>query len=153
MHSCLNNILYFFNPIFKEFEVKEYNILFIALYIHICGRRDPNLDQCIMNNVKNLKDKVCEGIPDLNIQSSNPFLLDQLVIYDTPDHKLYIKDSKVTGLCDFVVNFFHIDIDKLHCDIDLSFKQFRINGTYNIYLRLLTLPVTNEAQFYVTTGT
>ncbi|TGZ50584.1 hypothetical protein DBV15_08100 [Temnothorax longispinosus] len=123
---------------------------FIASYIHVCGRRDPNLDQCIFNNVENLKDKICEGMPDLNIPSNNPLILDELVIFDSPDNKLYIKDTKMTGLCDFVVNYLHLDIDKLHFDVDLLFKQIQINGTYNLNVRLL-VPITNTAQVYITT--
>lgn len=98
-----------------------------------------------------MKDKICEGIPELNIPSNNPLFLDELVIIDSPNNKFYIKNSTLIGICGFVVNFFHLDIDKLHCDIDLSFKQFRLNGTYDAHLRLL-LPVANKGQFYVTTG-
>ncbi|XP_071645750.1 protein takeout-like [Temnothorax longispinosus] len=122
----------------------------VPSYIHVCGRRDPNLDQCIFNNVENLKDKICEGMPDLNIPSNNPLILDELVIFDSPDNKLYIKDTKMTGLCDFVVNYLHLDIDKLHFDVDLLFKQIQINGTYNLNVRLL-VPITNTAQVYITT--
>lgn len=125
--------------------------LLTASYIHVCGRRDPNLDQCILNNIKNLKDKICEGMPELNIKSNNPFLLDKLVIFDTPSAKLYFEDSKVMGLCDFIVNSFHMNINKLHFDADLLYKQIQINGTYDINLRLL-VPVANKAQIYIIAG-
>lgn len=117
----------------------------------MCGRRDPNLDKCILNNIENLKDKICEGIPELNIPSNNPLFLDKVIIFDTPKNKLYIKDTKLIGICDFVVNYFHIDIDKLHIDIDLSFKQLQLNGTYDANLHLL-LSIVNKGQFYITTG-
>jgi len=122
-----------------------------ASYIHVCGRKDPNLDQCIVNNIENLKDKLCEGIPELNIQSVNPLVLDKLTIYDTSNTKLYVKDVQVTGLCDFVVNFLHIDIDKFHFDVDLLFKQIQINGTYDLNMQLL-VPIIHKAKVYVTTG-
>jgi len=98
-----------------------------------------------------LKDKICEGMPELNIKSNNPFLLDKLVIFDTPSAKLHFRDSKVMGLCDFIINTFHMDINKLHFDVDLLFKQIQINGTYDINLRLL-MPVANKGQIYIITG-
>ncbi|XP_011706856.1 PREDICTED: juvenile hormone-binding protein-like [Wasmannia auropunctata] len=122
----------------------------VPSYINICGRKDPNLDQCILNNIENLKDKICEGIPELDIRSTNPLLLDQLVIFDTPNTKLYIKDSKVTGLCDFTINSLHMDIDKLHFDVDLLFKQIQINSTYDLNLQLL-VPIANKGQVYIST--
>jgi len=117
----------------------------------VCGRKDPNLDQCIVNNVENLKDKFCEGIPELSIQSYNPLVLDQLAIYDTPNTKLHLKDIQIMGLCDLVVNSFHIDIDKFHFDVDLLFKQIHINGTYDLNIQLL-VPIIHKARFYVTAG-
>lgn len=127
------------------------NTFLTASYIHVCGRRDPNLDQCILDNIKNLKNKLCEGIPELDIQSNDPLLLDQLVLFDTYNGKLYMKDSKVTGLCDFIVNFFNMDIDKFHFDVDLLFKHIQINGTYDLNLHIL-VPIINKGQVYISTG-
>lgn len=118
----------------------------------MCGRRDPNVDQCILNNIENLKDKICEGIPELDIQSNNPLILDQLVIFDTSNNKLYIEDSKVTGLCDFVINSLQVDIDKLHFDVDLLFNKIHVNATYDLNLHLL-VPIAHKSQVYLTTGT
>jgi len=117
----------------------------------VCGRKDPNLDQCIVNNVENLKDKLCEGIPELSIQPTNPLVLDQLTIYDTPNTKLHIKDMQITGLCDFFINSFHIDIDKFHFNVDLLFKHIQTNGTYDLNMQLL-VPIIHKAKVYVTTG-
>jgi len=117
----------------------------------VCGRKNPNLDQCIENNIENLRDKLCEGIPELNIQSINPLVLDQLTIYDTLNIKLHVNDVQITGLCDFIVNSLHLDIDKFYFDVDLLFKQIHINGTYDLNMQLL-VPISHKAKVYVTTG-
>ncbi|XP_012538794.1 uncharacterized protein LOC105838060 [Monomorium pharaonis] len=123
----------------------------IPSYIHVCGRKDPNINQCIMDNVKNLKNKICDGMPELNIGSNNPLLLDKVVIFDTPENKIYFEDIEVTGLCDYIINSLDFDIDKLHFDVDLSFKQIQINGTYDINLRILVTPIAQKAKVYFTT--
>lgn len=98
-----------------------------------------------------MKYKICEGIPELSIQSNNPFRINQLPLLNVSGIYLSVMDTKMTGLCDYDVNFFHMDIDTLHFDIDLLFKHIQINGTYNLDLRTL-VPIAHKAQVYITTG-
>ncbi|XP_011879796.1 PREDICTED: uncharacterized protein LOC105568600 [Vollenhovia emeryi] len=117
--------------------------------IYTCGR-EKSFDQCVLSNIESLKDKICnEGIPELNVPSANPLILDNLVIFDTPSTKLYLKDTKVSGLCDFVVNLLHADVDNLNLNIDLTFKQIQINSTLDFNARVL-VPIITTAPFYVT---
>ncbi|KAL0101154.1 hypothetical protein PUN28_018778 [Cardiocondyla obscurior] len=139
-----------FASVFVFALVTAYVAAEIPSYIQVCGRKDPNLDKCILQNIENLKDKICEGIPELNIHSNNPLLLDELAIFDSPENKLFIKDTKVIGLCNFVINFFHIDIDKLHFDVDLLFKNIQINGTYDLNLRVV-VPIAHKAEIHIST--
>lgn len=117
----------------------------------MCNRRDSQLDLCIVNNVDNIKDKICEGIPELDVQPNNPFVLDEIIISDTPNSKISFGDAKVTGLCDFVIKYFHIDLDTLHFDAEIVFKRLQINGTYQFDVRLL-VPIVNNGPLYITTG-
>jgi len=118
----------------------------------VCNFKDPNLDQCITSNIDNLKDKLCDGIPELNIPSGNPYTFDELVIVDMPNIKIYIRDAKVMGICDFVVKFLHIDFDKLHFEIKLLFKQIQVNTTYDLNIYLL-VPIVYKGLVYITIGT
>lgn len=122
-----------------------------ASYIHICGRRDPNIKQCILNNINNLKSKICEGIPELDIPSNDPLVLHTLVISDTPNTKLYMRDVKVSGLCSFTINSFHADLEKLHYNAKISFERIIMNGTYDFDVHVL-VPIANKGNVYITTG-
>lgn len=117
----------------------------------MCGRRNPNLEQCIVSNIDNLKDELCEGIPELGIPPGNPYTFDELLISDTPNTKIYIRDAKVMGICDFVVNSFRTDLDKLHFDIELLFNQIKVNTTYDFNIRLL-VPIAYKGLVYITLG-
>ncbi|KYN16234.1 PREDICTED: uncharacterized protein LOC108764352 isoform X3 [Trachymyrmex cornetzi] len=121
----------------------------IPSYIHVCGRRDPNLDKCIVNSIDNLKDPICKGIPELNSPPLVPFFMKQITISDTDNAKLYVKDVEMTGLCDFVINSFHIDIDKLHFNMDLLFKHVGFNGTYDFDIKVL-VPFVHKGPIYLT---
>ncbi|XP_070156788.1 putative beta-carotene-binding protein [Polyergus mexicanus] len=124
--------------------------LAIASYINVCGRRDPNLNQCIINNVNNLKSKICEGIPELDIPSNDPVVIDELVISDTANTKIYLRDIKVGGLCDFIIKFFHFDLNTLHFNGNISFGLIRANATYDFDVRIL-VPIAHKGQVYITT--
>lgn len=117
----------------------------------MCNRRDSQLDLCIVNNVDNIKDKICEGIPELNIPPNNPFVLDKLIISDIPNSKISLEDVKVTGLCDFVIKYFHTNLDTLHFDVEIVFKRIQINGTHQFDIRLL-VPIVNNGPIYITTS-
>ncbi|TGZ57278.1 uncharacterized protein [Temnothorax longispinosus] len=121
----------------------------IPSFIHVCGRRDPNIEQCILNSVNNLKYKICEGIPELDVPSNDPFVINKLVIYEMPDSKLYTKNMQLTGLCDFNVSYFRVDIENLHFDLDLVFDQIRVNSTYEFNIHLL-VPIVHKGPLYIT---
>lgn len=122
----------------------------IPSYINVCGRRNPNLDQCILNNINNIKHKICDGIPELDVPPNNPLVLETLTIADTTDNKLYLRDTKVTGLCNFTVNNFHFDINKLHFDAKLSFGLLQLNSTYDFDVRVL-VAIAQKGLVYITT--
>ncbi|KAL6255413.1 hypothetical protein P5V15_013748 [Pogonomyrmex californicus] len=121
----------------------------IPSYINVCGRRDPNINQCILDNINNLKSKICEGLPDLDIPPNDPFIIDKIVISDTPNIKLYIRNAQVSGLCDFTIKSLHADIDNLNYDVDLLFHEIRGNTISDFNISLLSTPIAYKGQLYI----
>lgn len=101
--------------------------------------------------MNNLKNKICKGLPELDIPSNDPFIFDQLIIFNTSNSKLYLRNGQVMGLCDFNVNYLHADLENFHFDIDFLFDQIRINATSDFNVRLL-VPIAYKRQIYITTG-
>lgn len=139
-----------FAAIFTFALLAAYVAAEIPSYINVCGRKNPNLDQCILNNIDNIKHKICEGIPELDIPPNDPLVLETLAISDTTDNKLYMRDTKVKGLCDFTIHSFHFDINKLHFDAKLSFGLLQMNSTYDFDVRIL-VPIVQKGLVYITT--
>ncbi|XP_018307351.1 uncharacterized protein [Mycetomoellerius zeteki] len=48
-----------------------------------------------------------------------------------------MRDTKLYGFCDFVVNSVYTNPDRSHFNLDLNFKHLYLNGTYDFGLRLL----------------
>lgn len=98
-----------------------------------------------------MKPKICEGIPELDIPSNDPFIIDSLALVDAPNIKVYAKNVQLTGLCDFNVNNFSLDIDTLHYDVDIVFNQIRVNATYDVNMYIL-VPIAHQGGIYITAG-
>ncbi|XP_012536726.1 uncharacterized protein LOC105836912 [Monomorium pharaonis] len=120
----------------------------IPSYIHTCGRKDPNIDNCIVSSINDLRDNICKGMPELHSPPFEPFFLDSIAISDTDNAKLFLKNSKITGLCDFVINSFHLDLDKLRFDFDVEFKKVYLNGTYDFDIHVL-VPFVHQGPVYL----
>ncbi|XP_012214812.1 uncharacterized protein [Linepithema humile] len=113
----------------------------IPSYIHVCGRKDPNIDKCVVNSIDYLRSKICEGIPEMNVTPLRLFHVSKLIISETDNIKLYLKDMQILNLCNFVINDFHIDLDKKYFDIQILFKDIFVNATYDFDIRVL-VPIT-----------
>lgn len=100
-----------------------------------------------------MKSKICTGIPELNIPPNEPIIIDNLIIHDTNNVKLYLRDIKIYGFCDFIINSFHKegDIDKLHFDFNINIKHVRMNTTYDINLHILT-QIACKGRIQITVG-
>lgn len=117
----------------------------------MCGRRDPNLNECVADNIKNLRDELCRGLTEMNLPPLEPFNIDKLVLSETPNNKIYLSDIQIMGLCDYIINAVTIDIDKLNFNFGASFNRLHANGTYDIDIRIL-MPIAHKSSIYITAG-
>lgn len=101
--------------------------------------------------MKNLKNKICEGLTDLNTPPLEPLNIDKLVISETANNKIYLKNIQITGLCDYIINSASTDLDKTTFNIDVSFNRLYLNGTYDIDIHIL-VPIAYKSPIYLTTG-
>ncbi|KYN02901.1 hypothetical protein ALC62_06300 [Cyphomyrmex costatus] len=167
LHADIDRLHFDVEIVFKRIEINttyDFNIrllvpiaykglihLIITSFINVCGRKNPNLNKCILDNIDNIKDKICEGIPELDVLPNNPLVIEKLIISDTPNSKISLQNVKVTGICDFVVKYLHSDLEKLHFDVELLFRRLQLNATYDFDIRLL-VPIVNKGPVYITTN-
>ena len=78
--------------------------IFLAEFLHVCKRNDPDIEACIKKSVEDLRPKLMTGAPQYNIPSLEPLLLKELVAAEgTGGLKITARDVKAYGASDFVV--------------------------------------------------
>ncbi|KYM82032.1 hypothetical protein ALC53_07516 [Atta colombica] len=146
----LNNLMFVLSSYYVILNTFIKLKLFVASYIHVCGRNNPNYNQCIVNNTNNIKSKICMGIPELNVAPIEPMNIDEIVIYNIDNLKLSVKKSKIRGFCDFIINSLQVSSDKLHFDLDLILKHLDMESVYDFDIRIL-VPLANKGLIHVST--
>ncbi|XP_011631195.1 uncharacterized protein LOC105423219 [Pogonomyrmex barbatus] len=131
-----------FVKIFVFAFVVAYVVAEIPSYIHACSRNNPNYNQCVMDNINNVKDKICKGFPEFDIPPNEPLLFES-VVFDEDNLKLHLKQAKVYGFCNFVINSVDTDSEKLHFNINILYPRLHINTTYDFAIRLL-VPIAHQ---------
>ncbi|XP_003398034.1 uncharacterized protein LOC100646546 [Bombus terrestris] len=138
--------LLFFSTIIVGFMAIE-----IPPYIHICGMKNPNLDDCITKSVDGIAKKLAAGIPELNVPPTDPMLIGDMVLIDTANFKATGSNVTLTGILTYHINRLHLDLEKQQVDIDLDLDEAKIDGNYNISIRIL-IPINGKGPLTFTTN-
>ncbi|KAL0101149.1 hypothetical protein PUN28_018775 [Cardiocondyla obscurior] len=115
----------------------------IPSYIRACGRKNPNYDQCIINNLNNVRDHLCEGIPEFNLSSIEPIVIDRIAVFDAENFKLHVKNVKVTRVCDYTVQYARTDSNRLYLELEFRFNRLIVSTEYEFNAHVL-VPLKNE---------
>lgn len=111
--------------------------MFSAPYIKVCGRRNPQLDKCVLNAVEGMRDKLREGIPEFSIPSIEPMHIDRVALADLPNFKAFARDVKLYGLSNFKVNNLRSNLDKKQIEVEVTFKEVILEADYDVNAKIL----------------
>lgn len=115
-----------------------------APYIKVCGRKNPQLNQCIKNSVESLRTKLRTGIPELNVPALEYLEIEEgLPLANSNEIKASAKQVKLLGLPGFIINDIKMDLDTKSIDIDVSFKQVQLEGDYDVTAKII-VPVSGK---------
>lgn len=98
-----------------------------------------------------MKNKICEGIPELNVSPNEPVIIDNIIIYDSNNLKLNLEESKIYGICNFTVKSFHIIPEKFHYSFNVLFHHIVMNTTYDFDVNLL-VSIANKGLAHIVAG-
>lgn len=147
LSSLISYFSFFF---FSTIEFNE-NILSAASYIEVCGRRNPELDKCVLNSVSKLKSKFSKGIPELDAPSLEPLTLNKLVISDAPTFKAIAQNVKLWGFPAFKVQNLHVDLKEQLITIDISFDTIGLEAEYDVSTRIV-VPIVGKGPINIVAG-
>ena len=109
----------------------------VPSYIQVCGARNPKLNECILNSVAALGDKLRNGIPELDVPSSNPLMIDKVVLMDTPNFKAIGTDIKVYWPAKYRVNMLRVNLQKHEFEMELFLDEVKLEATYDVTVKIL----------------
>ncbi|XP_046833582.1 uncharacterized protein LOC124430690 [Vespa crabro] len=109
----------------------------IPSYINICGRRNPKLDECVINSIELIRDKLITGIPELDVPKISPLTLKKLIFADEPNFQIKAENVQIYGIDTFQIINLKTDLKKQQIDTTVIFKQIKIETAYDINTKIL----------------
>ncbi|XP_031842194.1 circadian clock-controlled protein daywake [Nomia melanderi] len=110
-------------------------------FIHVCKKNEPNLGDCIKASVENVKPYLIAGLPEYNIPSLEPLLLNELVAAPGNTIKLKLRNLIVHGASNFTVTKIKANIDTLRFVVELDFPDLSLHGDYDIDGKVILLRI------------
>jgi hypothetical protein len=136
----------------------------LAKYTTLCRLSDEKLNQCMNSAMMDILKHAKTGIPELNIPSIEPFLIQEIdlkvfqglgnslfggSIQRSDKYKAFARNLIVHHSSEFVLNELKTDMDKKKFQIDLTFPKLRIEGEYDVNLVLFNIPIKSTGPVYI----
>ncbi|KAL7294604.1 hypothetical protein TKK_0011910 [Trichogramma kaykai] len=114
-----------------------FSVAVVPPYIRICGRRNPNLDQCVLESVAQMMPKLQQGIPELDVPSLEPLDVEEIALANLDDFRAVATNVKLRGLSTFEIRYLKVDLKKQRIDIELVFPKVYMNSDYDVKAKIL----------------
>ncbi|XP_015174283.1 PREDICTED: uncharacterized protein LOC107065267 [Polistes dominula] len=119
----------------------------IPPYIKICNRHDPKINDCILDSINQLHEKLAIGIPELDVPPLEPFKLNEIRLLRGPNAAkldVNLTDLQVWGASKFVLSDLTTNVDDVIFTFRLHFPVLTFNGKYQIDSKLLLLHLSGD---------
>ncbi|XP_033333421.1 protein takeout [Megalopta genalis] len=119
----------------------------IPSYLKICHRTDPNINDCVKENIIVLKPYLKDGIEALRIPPCEPLRLSEIEI-DQSSGPIYIH-AKYTNISiyegtNIVPKNVKVDVDKNRMRLKFHIPRLSMIANYNLNGRIMMLPITGN---------
>ena len=84
-----------------------------------------------------LGDKIRNGIPELDVPSSNPLTIDKVVLMDTPNFKATGTNIKLYWPDTYRVNMLRVNLEKHEFDVELYLDEVTVEAKYDVVVKIL----------------
>ncbi|GJQ77544.1 hypothetical protein Trydic_g20933 [Trypoxylus dichotomus] len=131
-----------------HFSVVQNKKVNIPSYVEICKQNDPNLDQCIVNCINNLKPYLALGIPEMRIYPFDPLIIARTQ-FTTQHLQAVFTENEFQKCQNFDLKFLHFDVSKNVLMMNISYSELVQTGNYNLTGRLLAFQLNGSGKFKV----
>lgn len=91
-------------------------------------------------------------MPELSVEPMEPMHIEKIEVINADNAKLIFHDVYITGLCNYDVKFFHLDLEKQHFDVDIIFKRINMSMIYDVDASVI-VHIVMKGPISITTGT
>ncbi|XP_076238613.1 protein takeout [Calliopsis andreniformis] len=116
-------------------------------YIKPCRKSEPEINKCITRSIDQLRDKLAEGIPELEAPAIEPLYLKEIRLLRGPTGArldVNLTDLKVSGPSTFKVRDLKADVENVVFTFKVFFDRLTFEGKYQIDARILLLRLTGQ---------
>ena len=117
----------------------------------VCGRRNPQLDKCVIESVISLQGKLQYGIPELSVPSLEPLLVEEMALADLNDFRAVATNCKVRGLSNFTIKYLHVDLENKKIDLEAVFPKVYLDSDYDVKAKIV-VPIHQKGPINTITG-
>jgi len=124
--------------------------------IRKCTQRDSAaLNKCLQQVLKDLKPRLAEGVPEINLPAMEPLKLENVAFQQGSGPVRVVAEFtnvEVSGLSNFTQSNFWVDVPKRTLDFDLILPQLTLVGNYEVSGNLFFIPIGGNGDFYLNLG-
>ncbi|CAI6350439.1 unnamed protein product [Macrosiphum euphorbiae] len=120
-------------------------------YIKPCKRDDPNINECLMNLLEDIRPYISKGIPEMHILPLDPVTVPSVTLkQDSAGSVNFVAlftDLKGYGAKNFQMQTIKASFKNQSLEIDLNLPLFRIESRYEVNGKILILPIKGNGKF------
>ncbi|XP_011879794.1 PREDICTED: protein takeout-like [Vollenhovia emeryi] len=113
----------------------------IPEFLHICQTREPHYETCVSESIEYLKPYLKTGVPEYNIPSLEPLILQKLTFTPTSSIRVDASNIEVTGASNFEIKKVKLDFNSMVFLVDIALPNIQVEGKYEIDGKILLLPI------------
>ncbi|XP_070527945.1 uncharacterized protein [Cardiocondyla obscurior] len=113
----------------------------------ICNRKDPDINNCVLNSIEQLRGKLKTGIPELEVPPIEPLILKHVRLQRGPQAAkldITLTNIQVYGPSTFKIRDLKIDPENVLITFKVNFDKLEFRGKYKINAQILLLRLIGE---------
>ncbi|XP_025206644.1 protein takeout-like [Melanaphis sacchari] len=120
-------------------------------YIKPCKRDDPNINECLMRLMENIRPYISKGIPEMHVLPLDPIMIPSVTLNQNSAGSVnfiaLFTDLKGYGGKNFQIHKIKASIKNQSLEVDLNLPLFRIESRYEVNGQILVLPIKGNGKF------
>ncbi|VEN64687.1 unnamed protein product [Callosobruchus maculatus] len=113
-------------------------------FIHVCHKEDPQLEQCLMASVEDIRPFLVDGVPEYNLPQMEPLIIKDLFSEETAGMKITVSNVSAWGCTDFFVRNIEVNLDTNEFVLYVDLPKLRIEAHYSVDGKLVLVPVKGD---------